>query len=65
MVQMKQGQEYKRRDGAKVTQSNDGDDGVWAFGDERSESDTHKQTFDTIDGKPDCASITMKEIDNA
>ena len=36
-----------------------GPDGEWAFGDERSESDTHKQTFDTIDGKPDCASIKM------
>lgn len=37
-------------------------DGQWAFGTE-DKGDTHRITFDTIDGKPDCASIRMEEIE--
>lgn len=32
------------------------------FGNEYRDTDTHRITFDLIDGKPDCASIKMEEI---
>ena len=36
-------------------------DGQWAFGTE-DKGDTHRITFDTIDGEPDCSSIRMEKF---
>jgi hypothetical protein len=39
--------------------------GFWCAGSEKSEHfDTHRITFDTIDGDPDCDSIRMEALDN-
>jgi len=34
----------------------------WVFGPGRCASDTHRITFDTIDGEPDCTSIKMEKL---
>jgi hypothetical protein len=37
--------------------------GYWCFGSDRLEDrDTHRITFDTIDGEPDCATIRMDRL---